>query len=201
MIRRGSLHRSSSSMAQDSTRPLRDDVRLLGELLGEVLRRHEGEEHFERVERVRALAKRTRTSGDAVGDDFEALAGELRAMPVEAALPVARSFAHFLNLANIAEQHHRVRRRRALQLEPGGRPQQASIEEVLPRLVAAGFSRDAVYDAVLRLRIELVITAHPTEIMRRTIQHKYNLIATALGARDRPDLTADERESLIETIR
>ena len=187
-------------MAQDSTRPLRDDVRLLGELLGEVLRRHEGEKHFERVERVRALAKRTRTSGDAVGDDFEALAGELRAMPVEAALPVARSFAHFLNLANIAEQHHRVRRRRALQLEPGGRPQQASIEEVLPRLVAAGFSRDAVYDAVLRLRIELVITAHPTEIMRRTIQHKYNLIATALGERDRPDLTADERESLIETI-
>ena len=53
-------------------------------------------------------------------------------MPVDAALPVARSFAHFLNLANIAEQHHRVRRRREIEREPGGRPQQASIEEALP---------------------------------------------------------------------
>jgi phosphoenolpyruvate carboxylase len=188
-------------MAQDPHKPLRDDVRLLGELLGDVLRRHEGEAHFERVERVRALAKHTRTSHASPGEDFETLARELRAMPVDAALPVARSFAHFLNLANIAEQHHRVRRRRALQLEPGGRPQQASIEEVLPRLAAQGFSPDALYDAVLRLRIELVITAHPTEIMRRTVQHKYNLIAAALAERDRPDLTRDERETAIETIR
>ena len=74
----------------------------------------------------------------ASGDDFEALAEELRAMPVAAALPVARSFAHFLNLANVAEQHHRVRRRRELEREPGGRPQQASIEEALPRLLGTG---------------------------------------------------------------
>ena len=188
-------------MSADPHKPLRDDVRLLGELLGETLRRHEGQAHFDRVERVRALAKRTRTTGTTAGDDFEELAGELRAMPVEAALPVARSFAHFLNLANIAEQHHRMRRRRALQLEPGGRPQQASIEEVLPRLAATGVSPAVLHDAVCRLRIELVMTAHPTEIMRRTLQHKYNRIAAALGARDRPDLTGDEREALLETMR
>lgn len=122
-------------------------------------------------------------------------------MPVEAAVPVARSFAHFLNLANIAEQHHRMRRRRALQLQPDGRPQQASIEEVLPRLAASGLAPDALHEAVCRLRIELVMTAHPTEIMRRTLQHKYNLIAAALAARDRPDLTRDERETVLETIR
>ena len=128
-------------MSKDPHKPLRDDVRLLGELLGETLRRDEGITHFERVERVRALAKLTRTgSGD---DDFETLAAELRAMPVEAALPVARSFAHFLNLANIAEQHHRVRRRREIEREPGGRPQQASIEEALPRLMRAGVPGDA----------------------------------------------------------
>ena len=81
-------------MAQDPHKPLRDDVRLLGELLGDVLRRHEGEAHFERVERVRALAKRgRRTDGE---DDFEMLATELRDMPVEAALPLARSFAQSL---------------------------------------------------------------------------------------------------------
>jgi phosphoenolpyruvate carboxylase len=186
-------------MSKDPHKPLRDDVRLLGELLGETLRRDEGITHFERVERVRALAKLTRTgTGD---DDFETLAAELRAMPVEAALPVARSFAHFLNLANIAEQHHRVRRRREIEREPGGRPQQASIEEALPRLMRAGVPGDALYDAICRLRIELVITAHPTEIMRRTLQHKYNRVADALAGRDRPDLTPLERESLLQSMR
>jgi phosphoenolpyruvate carboxylase len=186
-------------MSKDPHKPLRDDVRLLGALLGETLRRDEGITHFERVERVRALAKLTRTgSGD---DDFETLAAELGAMPVEAALPVARSFAHFLNLANIAEQHHRVRRRREIEREPGGRPQQASIEEALPRLMRAGVPGDALYDAICRLRIELVITAHPTEIMRRTLQHKYNRVADALAGRDRPDLTPLERESLLQSMR
>ena len=186
-------------MAQDPHKPLRDDVRLLGELLGDVLRRHEGEAHFERVERVRALAKRGRSSE--AEDDFEMLATDLRDIPVTAALPLARSFAHFLNLANIAEQHHRMRRRRALQLEPGGRPQQASIEEVLPRLLASGVAPDALHDAVCRLRIELVMTAHPTEIMRRTLQHKYNVIAAALAGLDQPDITRDERDAYVETMR
>ena len=186
-------------MSTDPHKPLRDDVRLLGELLGETLRRDEGITLFERVERVRALAKLTRTGTG--GEDFERLAEEMRSMPVDAALPVARSFAHFLNLANIAEQHHRVRRRREIEREPGGRPQQASIEEALPRLLQSGVSGDALYDAVCRLRIELVITAHPTEIMRRTLQHKYNRIADALAVRDRPDLTPLERESLLQAMR
>ena len=70
-------------------------------------------------------------------------------MPVEAALPIARSFAHFLNLANIAEQHHRVRRRRrAYQRDPRARPQPASIEETLPRLLSCRRRTDALYDAV-----------------------------------------------------
>jgi phosphoenolpyruvate carboxylase len=186
-------------MSKDPHKPLRDDVRLLGELLGETLRRDEGITLFERVERVRALAKLTRTGTG--GEDFERLAEEMRSMPVDAALPVARSFAHFLNLANIAEQHHRVRRRREIEREPGGRPQQASIEEALPRLLQSGVSGDALYDAICRLRIELVITAHPTEIMRRTLQHKYNRIADALAVRDRPDLTPLERESLLQAMR
>ena len=186
-------------MASDPHKTLRDDVRLLGELLGETLRRDEGMPHYERVERVRALAKRTRSSS--AGDDFEALAEELRAMPVAAALPVARSFAHFLNLANIAEQHHRVRRRRELERELGGRPQLASIEEALPRLLGTGVSPDALFEAICGLRVELVITAHPTEIMRRTLQHKYNRVAAALAGRDRPDLTPTEREALLESMR
>src|SRR5688572_22979130 len=128
----------------DPHKPLRDDVRLLGGLLGETLRRQEGLPLFERVERVRALAKRSRHEHGAGDDHFEALAAELRAMPTEAAIPIARSFAHFLNLANIAEQHHRMRRRRAYQRDPQGRPQQGSIEETIPRLAADGQSPAAL---------------------------------------------------------
>lgn len=175
-------------------------MRLLGGLLGETLRRQEGVPLFERVERVRALAKRSRHDASGADSQFETLARELRAMPTDAAIPIARSFAHFLNLANIAEQHHRMRRRRAYQRDPQGRPQQGSIEETLPRLVAGGLSPDALYEAVHHLRIELVITAHPTEIMRRTLQHKYWRIANALSDLDRPDLTPFEREALVETI-
>jgi phosphoenolpyruvate carboxylase len=182
----------------DPHRALRDDVRLLGELLGETLRRQEGQPLFERVERVRALAKRTRVSS---ADGFETLASELRAMPVEAALPIARSFAHFLNLANVAEQHHRVRRRRAYQRDPRARPQPASIEETLPRLLSSGVSPNSLHRAVCSLGIELVVTAHPTEIMRRSLQHKYRRIADALAELDHSDVTCLEREMLVETMR
>ena len=174
---------------------------MLGSLLGETLQRQEGLPLFERVERVRALAKRSRHDEPNAENHFEALAAELRAMPTEATVPVARSFAHFLNLANIAEQHHRMRRRRAYQRDPRGRPQQGSIEETLPRLVADGLAPQALREAVQRLRIELVITAHPTEIMRRTLQHKYWRIARALSDLDRPDLTPVEHATLIESIR
>ena len=98
--------------ASDPHKALRDDVRLLGELLGETLRRQEGQRLFDRVERVRALAKRGRNASpstalraDGDQDGFEALAEELRTMPVASALPIARSFAQFLNLANVAEQY------------------------------------------------------------------------------------------------
>ena len=188
-------------MSEDPHKPLRDDVRLLGGLLGETLRRQEGAPLFERVERVRTLAKRSRHDAADSARHFEALARELRGMPTDAAVPIARSFAHFLNLANIAEQHHRMRRRRAYQRDPQGRPQQGSIEETLPRLVADGLSRDTLYDVVQNLRIELVITAHPTEIMRRTLQHKYWRIANALADLDRPDLTPFERDAFVDAIR
>jgi phosphoenolpyruvate carboxylase len=188
----------AESAKVDPHRALRDDVRLLGELLGETLRRQEGQPLFERVERVRALAKRTRVSS---ADGFEPLADELRAMPVESALPIARSFAHFLNLANVAEQYHRVRRRRAYQRDPRARPQPASIEETLPRLLSGGVPPDALHRAVCSLGIELVVTAHPTEIMRRSLQHKYRRIADALADLDHSDVTCLERETLVETMR
>ena len=184
-------------MDADPHRPLREDVRLLGELLGETLKEHAGERVFRTVERVRALAKSARAGHD---EDFRLLADELGRMTLEDAVPVARAFSQFLHLANIAEQHHRVRRRRDYQRDPGAPPQRASCDEGFARLIAAGISPDRLHEAVCSLRIELVLTAHPTEVARRTLVQKYNRIAAALAARDRPDLTAPEHGELTAAL-
>jgi phosphoenolpyruvate carboxylase len=185
-------------MNADPHKPLRDDVRLLGELLGDTVKRFAGDEVLRAVERVRALAKSGRAGNDRA---FAELAEVLAAMSIDEALPIARSFAQFLHLANIAEQHHRVRRRREYQRDPAARPQRGSSEDSFARLLAAGVSPDRLYEAVCGLHIELVLTAHPTEVARRRIVQKHNRIARALAARDRPDLTLLERDELVATLR
>jgi phosphoenolpyruvate carboxylase len=182
----------------DPHKPLRDDVRLLGELLGDTLRADGGEQLFETVERVRALSKSARAGHE---EEFDELAAELARLPVTATLPVARAFAHFLNLANIAEQHHRIRRRRAYQRDPASAPQRGSCAEAFARIIAAGVLPQRLHEAVRALRIELVLTAHPTEIARRTLVQKYNRIAAALMTRDRPDLTVAEQQDVTASLR
>jgi len=182
---------------KDPHKPLRDDVRLLGEILGNTLRAREGEPLFLTVERVRALAKSAR-SGDA--EDFETLASVMSSMSVDAALPVARAFSQFLTLANIAEQHHRTRRRRAYQANPSNAPQRGSCDEGFGRLIAAGISAETLFESICQMRVELVLTAHPTEIVRRTLLQKHDRIAQTLALKDRPDLTVFEREQARETL-
>jgi phosphoenolpyruvate carboxylase len=185
-------------MTGDPHKPLRDDVRLLGELLGDTIRRFAGEEVFATVERVRALAKSGRSGNDRA---FSELADVLAGMSLDKTVPIARAFAQFLHLANIAEQHHRVRRRRAYQRDPAARPQRGSCEDSFSRLLSAGISPDRLHDAVCALQIELVLTAHPTEVARRRIVQKHNRIVRALAERDRPDLTLLEREELVASLR
>jgi phosphoenolpyruvate carboxylase len=182
----------------DPHKPLRDDVRLLGELLGDTIRAQAGEHIFATVERVRALAKSGRAGNDA---DFRVLADELSRMPVDDALPVARAFAHFLHLANIAEQHHRVRRRREYLRDPSAAPQRGSCEDGFARLIAAGITPERLHASVSALQVELVLTAHPTEVQRRRLVQKHNRIAATLAQRDRPDLTAPERDALVAALR
>ena len=180
-------------MDDDPHKPLRDDVRLLGDLLGETLRAMEGPHLFEAVEQVRARAKGAH-AGHA--GEFTSLSTALSQLPVEAALPVARAFTHFLHLANIAEQHHRIRRRREYQRDPDAPPQRGSCDETFARLIAGGIDPEGLHRAVCSMQIELVLTAHPTEIARRTLVQKYNRIARALEMRDRPDLTIPERDEI-----
>ncbi|HEX8153554.1 MAG TPA: phosphoenolpyruvate carboxylase, partial [Thermoanaerobaculia bacterium] len=178
--------------------PLRDDVHLLGDLLGQTLCAQEGGGLFALVERVRALAKSGR-AGDAA--DFDRLAELLAGLSTSEALPVARAFAHFLSLANVAEQHHRVRRRRDYQRDPDARPQPGSFDEVLARLRAQGIGAERLFESVAALRIELVLTAHPTEVVRRTLLQKYTRIGELLARRDRGDLTLPEQRETIDELR
>jgi phosphoenolpyruvate carboxylase len=177
---------------------LRDDVRLLGTLLGETLRAREGDDLFAQIERVRAMAKAAH-EGDRGG--FDRLSDLLRQLPLAAAVPIARAFSHFLALANIAEQHHRVRRRREYARAPDRRPQPGSCDEAFPRLIAAGVTPAALAAAIAALRIELVLTAHPTEIARRTVLQAQHRIAATLALRDRTDLTTVEQDEAVDTLR
>src|SRR5688572_10490543 len=182
-------------MPQSLDQALRDDVHLLGDLLGETLRAQEGRELYEMVERVRALAKSGRAGNDA---DFDALAELLASRPTCDALPVARAFSHFLNLANIAEQHHRVRRRREYQRDPNAPPQPGSFDEVFARL---DVDPQRLFESVVALHIELVLTAHPTEVVRRTLLQKYSRIGELLARGDRPDLTIPEQRENADELR
>lgn len=176
--------------------PLHADVRLLGELLGATLREQEGDPLYQTVERVRTMAKEARAGRMA----REALSGTLQALSVGESLTVARAFAHFLGLANIAEQHHRIRRRRDYLRAPDQGPQRGSLAESFPRLLAAGVSPEALREAVLSLHVELVITAHPTEVVRRTVRRTQRRIAELLGERDRIDLTPGEQEEVTRAL-
>ena len=185
-------------MRDSPDKPLRDDVHLLGDLLGQTLCAQEGNDLFEMVERVRALAKSGRAGNAA---DFDRLAELLSARPTAEALPVARAFAHFLSLANVAEQHHRVRRRRDYQRDPEARPQPGSFDEVMTRLREQGIEQEQLFRSVTALQIELVLTAHPTEVVRRTLLQKYTRIGELLARRDRPDLTIPEQRETVDDLR
>ena len=176
---------------------LRRDVHDLGAMLGNILCEQVGEGLFDNVERVRNLAKNARAGNE---EDFQELEDLLRGLPVGDTLNISRAFAHFLTLANVAEQHHRVRRRRVYRRNPEASPQQGSFDQTFRRLLDDGVSRDALHETLCRLNIECVLTAHPTEVVRRTLLRKHNRIAALLAKRDAGDLTAFERDEVAEAL-
>jgi len=163
-------------------RALRANVRLLGDLLGRVLVEQDGPELLELEERIRLLARGVRRgtrSRDALGAAVEELGVREQGM-------VLRAFSLFFQLANIAEQHHRVRRRREYEHE--GRLPRESIGRALHDLRTAGVADDALTAAVARARVSPVVTAHPTEATRRTILAAHRRIAARLRELDDPSL-------------
>ncbi len=186
----------STSAEADPHQPLRADINLLGTVLGETIRAQAGESVFACVEKIRELGKQARQHGD--HSALQQLIAELSELEL---VQVARSFSQFLNYANIAEQHHRVRRRRQYQMDAEQHAEPGSLDELLPRLMQQGLAAEHIIDGLRKMNIELVLTAHPTEVTRRTLRHKYSDIAQILGLLDRPDLTANERRAQIARLR
>ncbi|HEX2188747.1 MAG TPA: phosphoenolpyruvate carboxylase, partial [Longimicrobiaceae bacterium] len=183
--------------------PLRRDVRSLGMLLGEVMREQEGAELYGVVEELRhlAIAHRERAPGDSDRDEPMARAerrvGELE---VRDAYRLTKAFSIYFELTNLAETQHRKRRRRASGLHAGQPPQPGTFLGTLLRLRDAGLEWDAVLDALRRVQVVPVFTAHPTEVSRRTVLFKRARISTALERLDRLPLTdaeAAEEEAAI----
>lgn len=163
---------------------LREDVHVLGELLGETIRQQHGDAFLQKIEDIRHSAKADRRGPG------EQLTSTLADLAEEDLLPVARAFNQFLNLANMAEQYQLIRRRDVGQPEPF---EARVLPELLARLKQAGHSNDALARQLAKLDIQLVLTAHPTEVARRTLIQKYDAIAGQLAAQDHRDLTPDER--------
>jgi phosphoenolpyruvate carboxylase len=173
---------AASSMANDKDAPLKEDIRLLGRLLGDVLRDQEGEAVFEIVETIRQTAVRFRRDADPVAG--EELTSLLHRLTRDQTISVVRAFSYFSHLANIAEDQHHIRRRRA-HLMRGAEPREGSVANALRKLRGAGVPRAAVEDFFRDALISPVLTAHPTEVQRKSILDAEHDIARLLAARDR----------------
>ena len=164
----GSVRRTQ--VGREATEPMREDIRLLGAILGDTVREQNGEEVFDLVERARVESFRVRRSEI----DRTELARVFDGIDIHQAIPVIRAFSHFALLANVAEDIHRERRR-AVHVAAGEPPQDSSLAATYLKLDSAELDSTTVADALTGALVSPVITAHPTETRRRTVfdtQHR-----------------------------
>jgi phosphoenolpyruvate carboxylase len=195
--------------------PLRRDVRSLGMLLGEVLREQAGEPTFKAVEELRltAIARRDEeekgTAAPARGNrprpsiPTEPMQHALQcveALDVPAAYELARAFAFYFELINLAETNHRKRRRLSSNLNPSAEPQRGSLRGALRAMRLAGFTGKQILEDLDRICITPVFTAHPTEVARRTVMFKRRRISDLLEQLDRIPIPEAQLESLEQDI-
>ncbi|APD91093.1 phosphoenolpyruvate carboxylase [Alteromonas mediterranea] len=161
---------------------LKDTVRYLGKTLGETIKNQLGQEWLDRIEKIRK-GGRASYQGDAACS--EELKETFKTMSDSDLLTVGRAFAQFLNLGNIAEQEYNA----AMNVD-------ASIDALFKHLDKAELTADKVQDAVAKLNIDLVLTAHPTEVTRRTLIHKHKELADCLQAVHQASLSDVERKKI-----
>ncbi len=182
----------------DKDLPLREDIRLLGRILGDTVRAQEGEAMFDLIERIRQLCVRYRR------DDDQAARRELEAtldsLSHDQAIEVVRAFSYFSHLANIAEDQHHIRRSRAHLLARSS-PREGSMAHALVQAEVAGVSRERLQAFFDEAQISPVLTAHPTEVQRKSILDREVEIARLLDERGRLQLTPEESADTDERLR
>lgn len=184
-------------MIQQITAPLREDVRLLGNLLGETLKQHAGQDLFNQVEQIRALAKGARDGQIEAEKQLEQL---FLGLKDEEILPLTRAFSHFLNFANIAEQYNVVRGRRQAEFDEQA-PSPNPLPHLFEKFKTQQINEQQLFQQLCDLKIELVLTAHPTEVSRRTLIQKYDDITDCLSQLDQQKLTPRERQQTLATLK
>ena len=182
---------------EDKDQALRDDVRTLGAMVGDLIREQSGEELYEIVEAARLRAIRRRENNEKAG---EGLAKLVEGLDPELALKIIRSFSTYFQMVNTAEKVHRIRRRREYlrdvdQNQPGG------LEETLLKLKASGLSVDGLQKLLDSMLIEPVFTAHPTEPTRRTMLRKEQNTVRHLVELLNPTMTPQEASVALHNIR
>ncbi|MGE0128457.1 MAG: phosphoenolpyruvate carboxylase [Blastocatellales bacterium] len=183
---------------QSKDAPLRADIRRLGDLLGQTLKRLGGKRLFETEENVRALCKQLR--GEHLGKKAAATERKLKRMlqrlSLDETIGVIRAFSVYFQLVNIAEQHHRIRRKRFYELHTPGQPQRGSLADTLRNLRSNFSDTDLLQRTLDRLEIAPVMTAHPTEAARRTLLEKHRRVARLLADFDEENLAPRRRDEL-----
>jgi phosphoenolpyruvate carboxylase len=182
---------------EDKEQALRDDVRTLGALVGDLLKDQGGDELFDVVENARLRSIRRREGNEIPG---EGLAELVMNLDLPLAMQVIRAFSTYFQMVNTAEKVHRIRRRRAYQQEVG-QYQPGGLEETMVKLKAAGLDLPALKKLLDQICIEPVFTAHPTEPTRRTILRKEQNIVRRLIDMLNPTMTMQETHTCIENIK
>ncbi|MDM0012615.1 phosphoenolpyruvate carboxylase [Variovorax sp. J22P168] len=165
---------------RDEDLPLIADIRLLGRILGDVIREQEGDDSYALVEKVRTLSVAFRRDADHAAD--RALKNLLKGLSAAETVSVIRAFTYFSHLANLAEDRHQIRRR--TEAERAGETAEGSLETALARIRKAGIKPEAVVESLAHSYVSPVLTAHPTEVQRKSILDAERAIAQLLAARD-----------------
>src|SRR5215207_10676687 len=182
----------------DKDLPLRDDIRLLGRILGDTVRSAKGEAVFDIIGHIRQTSIRFHRDEDqSARRELETI---LNGLPPRQTIEVIRAFSYFSHLANIAEDQHHIRRRRAHALARSA-PREGSMAYALARAEEAGLSRSALQAFLTTAVICPVLTAHPTEVRRKSTIDRELELAQILTERDRVRLTPEEEEASEEALR
>ncbi|MGG4665034.1 phosphoenolpyruvate carboxylase [Providencia vermicola] len=171
---------------------MRSNVSMLGKLLGDTIKEALGEDILDKVESIRKLSKSSRAGNEV---QRQKLLMTLQNLSNDELLPVARAFNQFLNLTNVAEQYHSI----SPHGEAASNP--VALKKLFSRLKGKSFTDNDIQKAVEQLSIELVLTAHPTEIARRTLIHKLVEVNNCLSQLDHDDIADYERNNIMRRLR